>query len=97
MAGSSEVYTVVNKSAPGIRGRPHVVPLEPLSSTPRSGQNGKPASLADPPYVNQTSIPSKPPEKKPITYRRSLKVYMVCVCSIAIYAETCANIQNDIW
>jgi hypothetical protein len=72
-AGNSEVYTVVNKSAPGIRGKPHVVPPEPLSSTPRSGQNGKPASLADPPYVNQTSIPSKPPKEKPITYRRSLK------------------------
>lgn len=63
LPGSSEVYTVVNKSAVGVRGKPHVPPPG------RSGQNGKPLAVADPPYVNQSSIP---PKEKPIMYRRSL-------------------------
>ena len=67
--GSEEVYTVVNKSAPGVKAF-QVTPRDPSPPAP-PGKEGK---GTDPPYVNQSSIPST---DRPVVYRKSItKVYI---------------------
>ena len=64
--GSDHIYTVVNKSAPGVRELSHTPPQD-SSSALLQGQEGK----VDPPYVNQSSIPIKSAADRPLLYRRS--------------------------
>ena len=78
MPGSDEVYTVVNKSAPGVRGKFIEAPPDQLCPTKHNGQKANAVAATDPPYVNQPSIPSRNTSKeRPITYRRS--VNRVCL------------------
>ena len=76
MPGSSEVYTVVNKSAPSVQVKQPVVTPEHLPNF-QAGQSEKPAAFTDPSYVNQSSV------EKPISCPRSLnkvRVVLTCLC-----------------
>ena len=62
--GSDHIYTVVNKSSQGVRKLFHT----PSSSAVLQGREGK----VDPPYVNQSSIPTTPAAAdRPLLYRKS--------------------------
>jgi tensin len=64
--GSDHIYTVVNKSAPKVGRISQTTPQGP-SSTVLRVREGK----ADPPYVNQSSIPTNSTGDRPVLYKKS--------------------------
>ena len=89
MPGSDDVYTVVNKSAPGIK-MTSQAPRQDPSPPPKRGREGR---VVDPPYVNQAAIPSNaPPTERPTVYRKSVKVLEIH-CNTCTLFYTCMYIH----
>ena len=84
--GSNDIYTVVNKAAPGVGGKFKMAPQDQSPPAPRV-REGK----VDPPYVNQSSIPTNSTSNKSIIYRKSLVIHclivdhLLCSCLFSPY------------